>query len=42
MTKYFSTNKDYFEFINSKKDKINIEKVKILKTRVKLMYNNIK
>lgn len=42
MIKYFGSSKEYFKFINDKKDKIRIEKVKILKERIKVVYFNIK
>ena len=41
MNKYFKTNKDYFKFITKYKDKYNIEEVKILKSKIKVIYNII-
>lgn len=40
MVRYFKNNMEYFNFINKYKDKFNIEEVKILKTRIKVIYNN--
>lgn len=42
MVRYFKTNKEYFNFIDKYKDKYYIEEVKILKTRIKVIYNIIK
>ena len=41
MGRYFKTNKEYFNFINKYKDKIQIDEVKILKSRIKVIYNII-
>jgi hypothetical protein len=43
MTRYFKNNQEYFNFINKYKDKysdrLNIEFVKILKNKIKVIYN---
>ena len=42
MIKYFKTNKDYFNFINKYNGRFYIEEVKLLKSRIKIIYNIIK
>lgn len=42
MVKYFKSNEDFFEFINKSKDKVNVIKVEILKTRIKVSYERKK
>jgi hypothetical protein len=43
MTRYFRNNQEYFSFINKYKDKykdrFNIDLVKILKSKIKVIYN---
>lgn len=39
MTRYFRNKEEYFRFINKYRDRIDIDIVKILKTKVKVVYN---
>lgn len=39
MIRYFKNNKEYFNFINKYRDRIEVDTVKILKSRVKVVYN---